>query len=160
MEVQDFSYPVGVMFRCVRCARCCRDTEKRVRKILVSADDLRAIVLRTGLKVEEFSDPVEGQGDFTRSIRKTEGRCVFLRGNVCRIYRDRPLICRFYPFFLERLGDSFRFGFDADCPGIGGGRERSRDFFAGLLALATGSKAPAIEGKRQVVSGPSPDKDI
>jgi len=142
MEVRDFSYPVGVKFRCVRCARCCRDTEKRVRNILVNANDLKTIAPRTGLKVEEFSDVVKGQGDFPRSIRKIKGRCVFLRGNVCRIYTDRPLICRFYPFFLERLADSFRFGFDADCLGIGEGREMTRDFFAGLLTLATGSKAP------------------
>ena len=144
MEFRDFSYPTGVKYRCVRCARCCRDTEKRVRNILVNANDLKTIASRTRLKVEEFSDPVEGQGDFPRSIKKIKGRCVFLRGNVCRIYTDRPLICNFYPFFLERLDDSFRFGFDADCPGIGEGREMTRDFFAVLLAIAAKSKSSAF----------------
>jgi len=48
--------------------------------------------------------------------------CCFLnpQSNLCRIYAQRPLECRLYPFLLNRCGNKLYLGFDSRCPGAAG----------------------------------------
>jgi len=70
-------------------------------------------------------------------MRKRKGRCFFLSGSRCSIYRVRPLICKFYPFSLNlREKRELRIEFDATCSGIGKGKIRNEKFFEGLVGLA------------------------
>jgi len=70
-------------------------------------------------------------------MRKHEGRCTFLRGSRCSIYKARPLICRFYPFFLDRSKEGeLKIGYDPACSGVGKGKVRGEKFFEGLAKLA------------------------
>jgi len=70
-------------------------------------------------------------------MRKHEGRCIFLRGSGCSIYKARPLICRFYPFFLDRSKEGgLKIGHDPACSGVGKGKVLSEKFFEGLAKLA------------------------
>lgn len=129
-----FEYPRHLRFRCLRCALCCGDTEVRERRILLLEAEARRISEATSMEIGEFAERVEGSEPFLYRMRKREGRCLFLRGNLCSIYEIRPIICRFYPFQLENLGgDRYRFSYTEECPGIGEGPELGREFFEELF---------------------------
>jgi len=40
-----------------------------------------------------------------KTINDENGSCYFLNGGKCRIYENRPLICRVYPYMLHREAD-------------------------------------------------------
>lgn len=129
-----FEYPRGIRFRCLRCALCCMDAVSRERRILLLEAEARRISEATSLGIGEFALEVEGEGPFRYLMRKEEGRCLFLRDNLCSIYELRPIICRFYPFKLERAsGRGLRFSYTEECPGIGRGPRLRRVYFEELL---------------------------
>jgi Fe-S-cluster containining protein len=133
----EIEYPHGLRHRCLRCAACCRDTLRRERRILLTEPEASAIASSTGLKVKEFSEQTEGAEPYTRQMRKVRGTCVFVRDESCSIYQRRPLICRFFPFYLEkREGDRFVFGVSEECPGVGQGPKLDRRFFYNLFRQA------------------------
>ena len=83
---------------------------------------------------EEFAERTGGPEPFVYRMRKKGGRCIFLRDNLCSIYEIRPIICRFYPFKLENLGENrYRFSYTEECPGIGKGPQLKRGFFEELF---------------------------
>ncbi len=110
------------------------DVGSRKRRILLLEAEARRISEAVSLKIGEFALEVEGEGPFRYLMRKEDGRCVFLRDNLCSIYELRPVICRFYPFKLERTsGRGLRFSYTEECPGIGRGPRLRRVYFEGLL---------------------------
>jgi len=130
-------YPLRLRWTCIRCANSCRDVPGHKRNILLTKRDVRRIVEVTGYSQSEFSTAVTNSMPYERRMKMIGGRCVFLEGLECSIYRARPLICRFYPFSLgpsERGG--FTVAFDPACSGIGKGTERSRKFFMSLAGHA------------------------
>ncbi|MEM2894322.1 MAG: YkgJ family cysteine cluster protein [Candidatus Bathyarchaeia archaeon] len=134
MEALRFEYPKGVRFRCLRCSLCCMDTGSRERRILLLEAEARRISEEASIGIEKFVLDVEDEGPFKYVMRKENGRCVFLKDNLCSIYELRPVICRFYPFKLERvLGRGLRFSYTEECPGIGRGPRLSRTYFEELL---------------------------
>jgi len=129
-----FEYPRGIRFRCLRCALCCMDVGTRERRILILEAEARRISEAASMGIGEFAMEVEGEGPFKYLMRKVDGRCVFLRDNLCSIYELRPAICRFYPFKLERVwGRGLRFSYTEECPGIGRGPRLRRIYFEELL---------------------------
>jgi len=131
----SFKYPKHVSFTCERCALCCRDTERRARSILLLETEVKRISEETSLSIEEFAERIRGFEPYVYRMRKTEdGKCVFLKDNLCSIYRIRPLICRFYPFQLKNLGnDRYVFKYTEECPGIGKGKQLKPAFFDKLF---------------------------
>jgi Fe-S-cluster containining protein len=91
----------------------------------------------TNLNPEEFSTPASGLEPYRYTMRKQDGRCVFLKGAVCQIYNHRPLLCRFFPFCMNQIGDD-RFEFDSsdECPGIGVGKVIKEEIFMSMLTEA------------------------
>lgn len=134
-EEVEFFYPVNVNWSCVRCGACCGDMGDRVRMILLIDKDIARI---EDVMDEDFFDDWD-EGSFSGIMHKNEGKCVFLTGEGCRIYEERALLCRMYPFWLERRDDVFVFGVDGDCKGIGQGEKKGEDFFRDLLRVALGS---------------------
>jgi len=130
------SYPRGVLWECIHCARCCRDVPSHERQILLLLSEACHISRTTTLAVEYFADTAEGAGPYALEMRKKDGRCVFLEGNRCAIYQIRPLICRFYPMWLQQEGSSYAFGITDECPGLGKGKRLDRDYYISLLRLA------------------------
>ncbi len=129
-------YPKGVHFRCLKCALCCMDVGPRERRILLLEAEARRISEALSRGVGEFALEVEGEKPFRYLMRKDDGRCIFLRDGLCSIYELRPIICRFYPFKLERVwGKGLRFSHTEECPGIGKGPRLRRSYFEGLLKL-------------------------
>jgi len=76
------------------------------------------------------------EGSFTGIMCKKDGKCVFYSGDGCRIYENRALLCRMYPFWLEKQDDYFLFGIDNECRGAMKGELLDEEFFAELLKMA------------------------
>ena len=130
-EVIEFYYPADVEWSCIDCGDCCGDVDDRIRMILLLPEDIERIE-ETGKKgfYEEWDE-----GSFTSIMRKKDGKCIFYTGEGCSIYDERALLCRMYPFWLEKQDDIFVFGIDHECPGKKG-ESLGEDFFAGLLDMA------------------------
>ncbi|MFB0561817.1 MAG: YkgJ family cysteine cluster protein [Candidatus Lokiarchaeia archaeon] len=130
-------FPEGIRFQCQRCARCCAHTEERSRRILLSDLDILRIEKNLALRRENFVEPVQGYYPFGFLMKMVDGKCIFLDENkTCKIYEIRPLICRCFPFWIERKGNLFEFKTSSDCPGIGKGNVLEEEFFRGLLSQA------------------------
>lgn len=115
-----FEYPKRVGFTCNRCSRCCGDTEDENRHVLLLKNDAERISKSTLLDIYKFAEKVTGSEPYGYEMRKNEnGKCFFLKNNLCAIYKIRPLICRFYPFQLKDLGNNnYSFSYTDRCPGI------------------------------------------
>jgi len=114
-------YPKGIHFKCQRCAKCCGDTPQRERNILLLETEVKRIAEAAKLRQTDFSTELHGGSPYRYSMKKRDGKCIFLNGNVCEMYLARPLICRFYPFSLERSAstNAYIFKVSDECPGIG-----------------------------------------
>jgi len=131
-----FGYPKNVRFRCEKCALCCGDTKNRPRTILLLKAEADRISQKTSASLEVFAERVEGFEPYAYRMKKTvDGKCVFLKGNSCSIYRIRPLICRFYPFQFKRVKNNrYTFTYTNECSGIGKGPQLKKEFFEKLFA--------------------------
>jgi len=132
------TYPVGLRFECQRCSRCCGDTKTRERRIVLLEAEVGLIAATNRVPSATFALPNAGTQAYTFSMRKVDGRCIFLNGTECTVYEARPLVCRFYPFELrcsENGGYEF-IGTEDDCPGIGRGKPLGEGFFKELFAYA------------------------
>ena len=135
-EEIEFFYPSNVQWGCIRCGACCGDVGDRVRMVMLMDKDLDRI--EAAGETDFFDDWDEGS--FSGIMKKVDGRCVFLTGEGCRIYEHRALLCRMYPFWLEKQEDMFVFGIDKDCPGNGQGEYLEEGFFKTLLEMALESR--------------------
>ena len=138
MKEEDFNFPRGILWKCQRCAKCCRDAPERERRILILSFEAKQIGKMVGFPLERFCRKT-GLKPFTLEMKKdSEGKCLFLKENGCQIYSIRPLVCRFYPFWLEKRKDeAFSFKITDECVGIGFGQILEEDFFKHLFDVAT-----------------------
>lgn len=96
-------------FSCSRCGGCCRGTGEDANLVMVSPEEIDAIVEGTGRPAGYFTGPYPesiptqsgGSITFERCLRRTPEGCLFFSGGSCLIYPSRPWICRTYPFMLE-----------------------------------------------------------
>lgn len=107
-------------FSCLRCGECCRGEDNSV---LVFPREVRRICAATGLAWLEVAGPPE-EGEWGRDgsfhtlewrLKKDRESCRFFQEGRCAIYRDRPHLCRTYPFYLDR-GVLMH----SECRGLGG----------------------------------------
>lgn len=126
-----FKYPKHVGFTCTRCGQCCGDTKDRIRHVLLLKTDVEQISNKTLLDICNFAEKISGFEPYIYQMKKTEhGKCFFLKNNKCTIYKIRPLICRFYPFHLQTLGNnSYSFFYTKNCKGINNQTKLERSFF-------------------------------
>ncbi len=82
-----------VDFKCIRCGRCCIDTE-----MPLLPEDIERI-MKLGFKREYFVTTELGYP----SLRNVDGHCVFYDPvkHRCIIYEHRPLGCRVYPVVYD-----------------------------------------------------------
>ena len=130
----QFLYPAGLRWGCTRCGRCCRDTKKRERRILLLESDIRRI---EAAGAEGFHEPTD-QKPFTGLMRMRDGACVFYTPLGCTIYHARALLCRTYPFWVEQMDDAYVIHVDPECPGLGEEHELAEEFYRELLGGALG----------------------
>lgn len=86
------------------CALCCHET----RMCLTQLDINR--IVKLGYSVKDFAERFGG----TWRLKNIYGRCFFLDGSMCRIYRFRPYGCRLYPLTYSR--DEHKIMLDDLCP--------------------------------------------
>lgn len=59
-------------------------------------------------------------------LKHEDGRCVFLQGKKCVMYRARPRICQSFPFSFQQKGAGATISIGSfattNCPGIGEGK--------------------------------------
>ncbi|EEB73901.1 YkgJ family cysteine cluster protein [Thermococcus sp. AM4] len=112
-----------VKFKCVEnCGRCCYELEIPLRD-----EDVEAIE-ELGYSAWEFVDyeKMFYRGDkflgYALKKRPFDGGCVFLDPETkkCRIYPNRPMACRLYPFVFIKHGAKMEVYIKEDsfCPGI------------------------------------------
>jgi Fe-S-cluster containining protein len=86
---------------CTVCANCCR-----VATVEVSSRDIdrlaRFLKIKRQKFIDEYTVPNEEEG--TIDLRRTSTGCVFLSGNDCTIYEERPDICRNFPHVVRGEG--------------------------------------------------------
>ena len=91
----------------------------RERRIRLAEGD----ILRIKRQVENTSFYQKAKKDtepYKYEMMKKEGSCIFLVGNRCTVYENRPLVCQFYPFAMIEL-DGYLFDVDRACRGVGTG---------------------------------------
>jgi len=80
---------------CTACANCCRNSQ-----VALSAADIDRIATYLGTTPDavtrHYTDP-DPDAPSSRILRTTGSACVFLDGNLCRIYAARPKPCRDFP---------------------------------------------------------------
>jgi Fe-S-cluster containining protein len=91
-------------FRCNRCGKCCSPI------VTLSEDDIETIK-QLGFNEKDFT--MEDPFDSSKKVLKNErNRCIFLEmedgKSRCKIYSNRPEICRKYPFFDCKVIDDCR----------------------------------------------------
>ncbi len=132
VELVEFFYPADASWACIDCGDCCGDIDEHTRMIRLLPEDIDRIK-KTGARA--FFDEWD-EGNFTGLMCKDYGKCVFYSGNGCKIYDHRALLCRMYPFWLEKEEDFFIFGIDHECSGSDKGKPLDEGFFADLLMMA------------------------
>jgi len=107
-------------FHCLQCGECCRGEDNSV---VVFPQEIRQILIATGLPwLEVVVPPMEGEWDKDGCFHTLEWRlkkegesCRFYQNDRCSVYRDRPMLCRTYPFYLDN-GELMC----SECRGLGG----------------------------------------
>jgi len=89
---------------CTQCANCCkvatapvadRDVERLAKHLRIS---------REAFLTEYTEEDKEGIDGARRLLRRTAEGCVFLDGNLCSIYEERPDTCRRFPHIVRGQG--------------------------------------------------------
>lgn len=119
-------YRRNFRFKCRRCATfCCKLgspslAEKDVQRIKETGYVIDNLLERN---TERESNSVLKTE--TRLRKRNDGSCIFLRFNdetkiyECSVYDARPVLCRVYPFDLERIdSNSFMLRFIPCCNGL------------------------------------------
>jgi len=137
-EDRVYFFDKGLMFSCQKCGRCCTGdpgivhlTKREAKKIAIS--------LETNIEemiCNELLIYLDGYRLYENPIT---GACVFLNDqNGCRIYEDRPLQCKTWPWWIENLRSPKAWQkIKRICPGIGKGKVYSRDELLDLLTLSS-----------------------
>ena len=136
----EYYYPKALRWGCKRCGTCCRDASHRPRKVLLLPSDIERLE-KSGEK--DFKVEVTGEAPFVAEMKKASGACIYLTKEGCMVYPHRALICRTYPFWIERDGRCFEIRFDARCIGFGHGGELKEDFFRDLIIQALEQRGDA-----------------
>jgi Fe-S-cluster containining protein len=81
-------------FKCRRCGVCCNN-----KRIEPDEEEQARLAAFLGISAERFAaeylEPKTGEMGF-----RTNGDCVFLDPDGCRVHHARPLVCRLYPLGL------------------------------------------------------------
>jgi uncharacterized protein len=94
-ELQSLAAQIQPRIDCTACANCCRWSVVEVHR-----GDVDALASSFGVSFEEATRAytcLDREDPGTRILKNARGQCVFLRGNRCSVYPDRPKTCRDFP---------------------------------------------------------------
>lgn len=85
---------------CTACANCCRVTE-----VGITEKDVEKLAKFVGASEREFVEQFTSRDESGALIlKKNEGGCVFLEGNLCSVYEARPHNCVNFPHVVRGAG--------------------------------------------------------
>lgn len=131
----DYRYPVGLKWSCKRCGLCCQNVENHERHILLLNSDLKRFESGS-YNILEISESSNEEEPFKHEMKKENGKCILLTEQGCKAYDYRALLCRMYPFYIEKKDKLFIIRFDSECKGLGIGDKLSEEFFQNLITFA------------------------
>ncbi|MDR0797394.1 MAG: YkgJ family cysteine cluster protein [Nitrososphaerota archaeon] len=126
-------------FECAKCSLCCGNTEVKTRRIIMLKNEAKEIQKQTSISINEFCFEITAQQPYELEMKKPHnGKCFFLKDNMCSVYSFRPMICRFYPFELKFDEKQLKYVFTAtaECPALNQGKRLTQTFFKMLFWLA------------------------
>lgn len=94
----------GLKFECTQCGDCCSNPQGIV---LVSERERVRLANRMKLPLAEFDRLCTWSYDEKfRTLKTTPQGCILFDPNtrLCTVYRDHPLQCRTYPFWVGTCG--------------------------------------------------------
>jgi uncharacterized protein len=116
-------YHQGLKFSCTGCGDCCTGAPGYV---WVTKAEIAALAAALGLQIEEFERRFVRLVGVRKSLVEHEnGDCVFFdpESRQCRVYEDRPLQCRTWPFWASNLSSPAAWEATGErCPGCNRGR--------------------------------------
>lgn len=93
-------------FKCIQCSKCCME-EFGDNTVAIFPFEIRRICEQTGLKWNDIvlpppSEDTDSEGNIHTFewVLRNKGDCIFLKDGMCKIYENRPYICKTYPFYL------------------------------------------------------------
>ena len=86
---------------CRACANCCKVAETEIAEREIDRLARAVGVIRAEF-IERYTTRAEDDGALI--LRRSEQGCVFLEGNDCSIYEDRPDTCRNFPHLVRGSG--------------------------------------------------------
>lgn len=110
-----------VRFRCIRCAKCCRNLKGTV---IIECLDAWRMANHLNMTVTDFYEKYT-EIFFMENVEypvfalKTVGKddaCVFLKGNRCSVQECKPRTCKMYPFWVEpgKKPEEFAYNFSTE----------------------------------------------
>ncbi len=114
----------GLAFSCTRCGDCCTGAPGYV---WVGEPEIERLAARLGLARDPFGARyLRRAGGALSLVEKANGDCVFWEaGTGCTVYDARPIQCRTYPFWPEKVRSRASWRLEASrCPGIRAGGRR------------------------------------
>ena len=85
---------------CTACANCCR-----VATVKISDRDVEKLAKRIGVSPNRFLEEYTREdAEEGRVLKRNEGGCVFLEGNLCGVYDVRPHTCVTFPHLTRGAG--------------------------------------------------------
>jgi Fe-S-cluster containining protein len=99
-RLKRISQDIEEQIDCTACANCCR-----VATVKIAERDVERLSKRLGVSPARFlaeytiEDPEEG-----RVLKRNQGGCVFLEGNLCSVYDVRPHTCVTFPHLTRGSG--------------------------------------------------------
>lgn len=134
---------------CLACRGCCRFSGPQTSWVpFFTAEEIGGLVAEKLVPADFFPGGAgAGRGARIRCVKGKEGAAYFCpcldpAKNTCRVYHNRPLDCRLYPFLLVLRGPGVWLCADGLCPYVAEtrGTEPFKKYTAGLVFLLTGSE--------------------
>jgi uncharacterized protein len=84
---------------CTACANCCR-----VATVKITERDVEKLARAMGLARAAFVAQYTSEEEEGLILRRGPDGCVFLSGNLCTVYEDRPRTCADFPHLVRGEG--------------------------------------------------------
>ena len=99
-RLRRFGEQIEAEIDCRECANCCRVTE-----VGITERDVEKLAKFLGMSEREFVEQHTALDDEGKPILKRgDGGCVFLEGNLCSVYEARPHNCENFPHVVRGSG--------------------------------------------------------
>jgi Fe-S-cluster containining protein len=99
-RLKRISQDIEEQIDCTACANCCR-----VATVRIVDRDVEKLAKRLGVSPGRFlAEYTREDAEEGRVLKRDEGGCVFLEGNLCSVYDARPHTCVTFPNLTRGSG--------------------------------------------------------